>query len=154
MPLTQFTERVVDFPVARQRRALTVLTVQKTFEILQVPFLGLVLDSPLLCFTGRGPRPCDHPATSSSSDSGGASNSVYRQSGCFVVDRDRYQQTFLFVLFIDFGIQCGCAHAVFTWFVELIIETPAISLAEEIVEVPVILAMTKVWVTTLWSSEL
>ena len=67
MPLIQFIERVVDFPVARQRRALTVLTVQKTFEILQVPFLGLVLDSPLLCFTGRGLRPCDHATTSSSS---------------------------------------------------------------------------------------
>ena len=46
MSQIQFFERVVDFPVVRQLRAPTV---QQTVEILQVPVLGLVLDSHLLC---------------------------------------------------------------------------------------------------------
>ena len=45
----QFIDRVVDFPVVGQLRVPTVQTVEQTVEILQVPFWGLVLDSPLLC---------------------------------------------------------------------------------------------------------
>ena len=49
VPQILFIDRVPDIPVATQRRVCAVQTVQLTVEILQVPFLGLVRDSPLLC---------------------------------------------------------------------------------------------------------
>ena len=65
-----------------QRSVPTVQTVQQTVEILQVPFLGLVLGMPVVVHRQvRGRRLCDHSATSSSSVTvGGASDSVHQQS--------------------------------------------------------------------------
>ena len=49
-PRSSSSKEFLDFfTVARQLRVPTVQTVQQTVEILQVPFLGLVFDSPLLC---------------------------------------------------------------------------------------------------------
>ena len=67
MPQIQFVERVVDFPVVRQRRVPTVQTVQLTAETHQVTFLELVLDMPVVVHQQvRGRRSCAHAATSSS----------------------------------------------------------------------------------------
>ena len=72
VPQIQFNERVVDFPVVRQLRVPTLQTVHMTVEILQVPFLGLVLDMPVVMHRQvHGLRPCDHAATSSSRETVG-----------------------------------------------------------------------------------
>ena len=114
MPQIQFIARVVDFPVVLQLRVPTVQTVQQTVEFLQVPFLGLVLTARCCASTGAWPYVpvITQRQVLSRCDSGGASASVHRQSGGFVVDRDRYmrktveipQVQFLDMVFGDCGV--------------------------------------------------
>ena len=67
-----------------------VQTAQQKVEILQVPFLGLVLDMPVVMHR-QASRPCDYAATSSSGVTVGCPISDHRQSAGFsVVRRDRY----------------------------------------------------------------
>ena len=94
-----------------QRQVPTIQRVQKNVEVpTKVQYIATVVDVPVVMERGSGHRgcagncggatvsvhrqgrgrSCDHVATSSSSpkssaDSGGASNSVHRQSGCQIV---------------------------------------------------------------------
>ena len=137
----QFIERVVDFPVVRQLRVPTVQTVYQTVEILQVPFLGLVLDMPVGVHRQvHGLRPRGHAATSSSRATVGvplfsSSTEWWLRCGqrqvhwgkmwrfhrcsswtrCSRTARASDQLIWLlFDTFIDFEIQFGCANAVFS----------------------------------------
>ena len=44
MPVTQFTDKVVDIPVVARRQISMVLTVQKSFEISQLQITDEVID--------------------------------------------------------------------------------------------------------------
>ena len=48
MPTTQFTDKVVDIPVAAQRQISMVLTVQKSIEISQLQYCDEVIDVPVV----------------------------------------------------------------------------------------------------------
>ena len=104
----------------RQSRVPTVQTVQQTDEILQVPYLGLVLEV-------HGLRPCDHAATDKFSAGVKVEEAQFSSSTkwCFVVDRDRYlrrtveipQVQFLNTVFAC----CGC------WHIDRAVNVPVIS---------------------------